>query len=83
MGAGFQSDFHPRLTYSIFGDEERIFGYQGLKIDLKYRAADMCPNIQVSYKKKFKSVGDTAPTDVKAILEEYLPPGKTSSIFSV
>ncbi|RDW65386.1 hypothetical protein BP5796_10078 [Coleophoma crateriformis] len=65
--------FHPKMSYSIFGDEESIFGYQGLKINLKYNASDMRPGLQITYSKKFKTVGETSPTDLKAILENYLP----------
>ncbi|KAI6709164.1 hypothetical protein JHW43_008301, partial [Diplocarpon mali] len=65
--------FHPKMSYSIFGDEERIFGYKGLKIHLRYSASDMRPNILVSYDKKFKAVGETKATDVKELLEPYLP----------
>ncbi|CAG8958006.1 hypothetical protein HYFRA_00000349 [Hymenoscyphus fraxineus] len=66
-------NFHPKFTYSIFGDEETIFGYQGLNINLKYHACDMRPLLQVNYNKKFKAVGETEPTDLKAILEGFLP----------
>ena len=65
--------FHPKYTYPVFGDEERIFGYQGLKINLRYNACDMRPGLQVSYSKKFKTVGETSPTDLKATLEDFLP----------
>ncbi|KAG9237136.1 acyl-CoA N-acyltransferase [Amylocarpus encephaloides] len=65
--------FNPKFTYPIFGEEERIFGYQGLKINLKYHASDMRPVLQVTYNKKFKAVGDTEPTDLKKILEDFLP----------
>jgi histone acetyltransferase 1 len=65
--------FNPKMTYSIFGDEETIFGYQGLRINLRYNACDMRPGLQIMYTKKFKTVGETSPTDLKAILEEYLP----------
>ncbi|KAF4121234.1 histone acetyltransferase 1 [Geosmithia morbida] len=75
--SGLQSvaAFHPNFTYPIFGDEERIFGYQGLKINLRYRANDMRPHLKVSYSKKFKPVGDNEPTDIAAILKEgnHLP----------
>ncbi|KAK0106732.1 histone acetyltransferase 1 [Cadophora gregata f. sp. sojae] len=66
-------NFHPKMTYSIFGEEERIFGYQGLKINLQYNASDMRPNLQVSFNKKFTTVGETEATDVKGILEPLLP----------
>lgn len=65
--------FNPKMTYSIFGDEETIFGYQGLKINLRYNACDMRPGMQIMYTKKFKTVGETSPTDLKEILEPYLP----------
>lgn len=68
--------FHPKFTYSIFGDEERIFGYQGLKIHIKYHVSDMRPVLQITYNRKFKPVGETEPTDLKAILEEVLPKSK-------
>jgi histone acetyltransferase 1 len=65
------------MSYSIFGDEEQIFGYKGLKINLRYNASDMRPNFQIMYNKKFKAVGDTEPTDVKAVLEDFLPKGQS------
>jgi hypothetical protein len=65
--------FHPKFTYAIFGDEERIFGYQGLKINLRYNACDMRPNVQIFYHRKFRTVGETSATDLKAILEGFLP----------
>jgi histone acetyltransferase 1 len=67
------STFHPKFTYSIFGDEESIFGYQGLKIHLRYNACDMRPGLQISYNKKFKAVGETSATDIKEVLEDFLP----------
>lgn len=68
--------FGPRFTYPIFGDEEHIFGYKDLKINLRYHASDMRPHVQISSSKKFKAVGDIEPVDVKGILQEHLPPGK-------
>lgn len=65
--------FNPEMTYSIFGETETIFGYQGLKINLRYHASDMRPNLQITYNRKFKPVGETSPTDLKAILEPVLP----------
>ncbi len=61
------------MTYSIFGENESIFGYQGLKIDLRYNACDMYPRLQITYNKKYKTVGEVEATDLKAILEPYLP----------
>ena len=69
------------MTYSIFGEEEQVFGYKGLKINLRFNAHDMRPQLQVLYTKKFKAVGETEPTDVNGILEEYLPKSLSSYSF--
>ena len=67
------STFHPRFTYPIFGEEERIFGYQGLKIRLRWAAHDLRPNVQITYDKKFKAVGDTKADDIEEILKQWTP----------
>jgi histone acetyltransferase 1 len=33
----------------------------------------MRPGLQINYDKKFKPVGETSATDIKAVLEEFLP----------
>lgn len=67
------STFHPEFTYPIFGEEERIFGYQGLRIHFRFAAHDLRPVVQISYDKKFKPVGDTKATDIKETLEDWIP----------
>ncbi|KAH7328506.1 putative histone acetyltransferase type b catalytic subunit [Stachybotrys elegans] len=67
--------FHPKFTYSIFGEEEKIFGYKDLKVNLRYRSNDMRPHLKVSQSKKFKPMGDLEPTDIVGLLKEgeHLP----------
>jgi histone acetyltransferase 1 len=67
------STFNPKFTYPIFGDEERIFGYQNLNINLRFHANDMRPNVKVTYSKKFRAVGETEATDIDGILHDFLP----------
>lgn len=69
------SSFHPKFTYPIFGDEEQIFGYQNLKINLRYNAIDMRPHLSFTYSKKFKAIGDTEPADIEEALRPFLPSG--------
>jgi histone acetyltransferase 1 len=66
-------EFHPTFTYPIFGEEERIFGYKGLHVDVRFAADDMRPNVFVSYDKKFTPVGDTVALDILSTLKEWLP----------
>lgn len=70
------SEFHPQFTYPIFGTEESIFGYENLKINLRFNASDMRPNLDISYSKEYTPVGDTKATPIRESLEEFLPPGK-------
>jgi hypothetical protein len=67
--------FYPRFTYPIFGEEEEVFGYKGLKMSLRYRANDMRPHFEVTYAKKSKPVGGKEPHDINAILQRgnHLP----------
>jgi len=72
--------FHPAHVYSIFGDDEQIYGYQGLDIGLSYNASDMRPNLRVKHTKKLKVAGEEGPTDVAEVLKQYLPEGMFSHL---
>ncbi|KAK1831752.1 histone acetyl transferase [Podospora conica] len=65
--------FHPDHVYSIFGEDEQIYGYQGLDIGLSFSANDMRPNLRVKHTKKLKVPGEDGPTDVAEVLREFLP----------
>jgi hypothetical protein len=67
------SSFNPQFTYPIFGEEERIFGYQGLRISIRFAAHDLKPNVRITYDKKFETVGDTHATDIEEILRDWIP----------
>ncbi|KAF3060011.1 Histone acetyltransferase type B catalytic subunit [Daldinia childiae] len=67
------ASFKPRHSYAVFGEEERIFGHKGLKIDLQFDARDLRPNLTVSSAKKFIKVGDVEAADVKLTMKGYLP----------
>ncbi|KAJ5702962.1 Acyl-CoA N-acyltransferase [Penicillium malachiteum] len=67
------STFHPQFTYSIFGDEEQIFGYKGLIIRLRFTAHDLRPHVHISYDERFKTVGDTAALDLLGTLKPFIP----------
>ncbi|KAK8036692.1 histone acetyltransferase type b catalytic subunit [Apiospora rasikravindrae] len=64
--------FNPKFTYAVF-ENEQIFGYKGLKVNLTYNATDMRPNLSVSCIKKFKTVGDAEAVDVVELMKEFLP----------
>ncbi|CAK7224436.1 histone acetyltransferase 1 [Sporothrix curviconia] len=67
------ASFNPKFTYSIFGDEETILGYQNLKVSLRFHASDMRPNLHVTSSKKLKNA-EIEPTDIQTVLKGYLQP---------
>ncbi|PKX99004.1 histone acetyltransferase catalytic subunit HAT1 [Aspergillus novofumigatus IBT 16806] len=67
------SSFHPQFTYPIFGDDERIFGYKGLIIRLRFAAHDLRPHLHISYDEKFKPVEDIAAVDILKTLKPWIP----------
>lgn len=69
------ASFHPKFTYPLFGEDERIFGHKELKVNLQYDASDLRPNLSISSSKKFASVGDIEATDVSSIMKDFLPGG--------
>ncbi|KAF8466625.1 acyl-CoA N-acyltransferase [Kalaharituber pfeilii] len=67
--------FSPKFTYPIFGENEAIYGYKGLKIRLRFAAHDLKPHLEVKYERKVKPVGEVKAEDVEEKIGEYLPDG--------
>jgi histone acetyltransferase 1 len=67
--------FHPTFSYPIFGEQEQIFGYKGLKINLQFNASDVRPQLSVSSTKKFQTLGEAEALDINSTLKEFLPGG--------
>lgn len=78
-GSGLKQieSFHPQFTYAIFGEEEHIFGYKGLRINLSYNASDLRPNVAVKLTRRFETVSGVEATDVVGTLKDYLPGGRS------
>ncbi|PHH70383.1 hypothetical protein CDD82_7169 [Ophiocordyceps australis] len=67
--------FHPKFTHTIF-DDEKVFGYKKLKINLRFRANDMRPHLHTSYGEKLRlGQGPSEPTDIVAAFNKgsHLP----------
>ena len=77
------STFYPQFTYPIFGDEERIFGYKGLIIRLRFAAHDLRPHVHISYDEKFKAVEDTAAVDLIKTLKPWIAQGSLMLCYSL
>ncbi|TPX33623.1 hypothetical protein SmJEL517_g03574 [Synchytrium microbalum] len=75
-------DFHPEFTYTIFGDDQRIFGFKDLIIKLHFAAGSLYTYLDISFTKQIK----TSPTqpayadDVIGTLRSHMPPGMTNNL---
>lgn len=66
-------DFHPAFTYSIFGNEEIIFGYKHLSINLTFTADTLQAGLAIDHGDKIERVGDTDADVVEDKLKDFLP----------
>ena len=69
--------FHPAFTYPIFGEDETIFGYQGLKIELDFTDDTLKPSLGVTSRARFEPLGDTKPDEIEEPLKEVIPGRKS------
>ncbi|KZS98869.1 histone acetyltransferase type B [Sistotremastrum niveocremeum HHB9708] len=75
LGEGEESEleiFNPSFTYPIFGNEEKIYGYKGLSIQLHFASGSLAQYLNVSYKSKIKA--RAAIDDVEGTLYKFIPP---------
>ncbi|TPX46044.1 hypothetical protein SeLEV6574_g03462 [Synchytrium endobioticum] len=74
--------FHPEFTYPIFGQEERIFGYKNLTINLYYAAGSLHTYLDIHYGKKIQTsaVQPAYADDALRTLREHLPKGLANNL---
>jgi len=65
--------FHPSFTYPIYGEDEKIYGYKDLVIDLRFASGSLEQYLSVSYSEKLPSTSTV--DDVEGTLREFIPPG--------
>ncbi|KAM6500920.1 Acyl-CoA N-acyltransferase [Amanita muscaria] len=64
--------FHPTFTYPIYGEEEKIYGYKDLLIDLRFSSGSLAQYLNVRYSQKLPS---STVDDVEGTLSKFIPPG--------
>jgi histone acetyltransferase 1 len=70
--------FHPSFTYPIFGDQEKIYGYEGLSINLKFASGSLRQHLDITFDQKIDSV-DTPAEDIEGKLYQFIPSDYTKS----
>lgn len=56
--------FRPAFTHQVFGDEESIFGYEGLDVNLVYSASKLNLYISIKYDRVIESEDGQKPEDI-------------------
>ncbi|KAJ6620254.1 acyl-CoA N-acyltransferase [Mycena sp. CBHHK59/15] len=64
-------EFHPRFTYPIFGDDEKIYGYSNLVIDLRFASGSLVQFLDVKHTKKLTA--SSTVDDVEGTLTGFMP----------
>ncbi|TFK46408.1 histone acetyltransferase type B [Heliocybe sulcata] len=63
--------FHPTFTYPIYGEEETIYGYKELVIDLKFASGSLAQYLSVKWSEKLES--SSTVDDVEGTLSKFIP----------
>ncbi|KAJ7491227.1 histone acetyltransferase type B catalytic subunit [Mycena latifolia] len=64
-------EFHPSFTYPIFGDDEKIYGYTDLVIDLRFASGSLVQFLDVKQSQKLAS--SSTVDDVEGTLTKFMP----------
>ncbi|KAG7086509.1 hypothetical protein E1B28_002462 [Marasmius oreades] len=63
-------DFNPAFTYPIYGEDETIYGFKGLRIDLRFASGSLLNSLSVRWDEKLQS---NTVDSVEPKLREFLP----------
>lgn len=64
-------EFHPNFTYPIYGEDEKIYGYNDLVIDLRFASGSLAQYLSVKYSEKLGS--SSTVDDVEGTLAGFIP----------
>ncbi|GLB35455.1 putative catalytic component of the histone acetylase B (HAT-B) complex [Lyophyllum shimeji] len=65
--------FHPTFTYPIYGDDQKVYGYKGLDIDLRFASGSLAQYLNVKYDERLPTTSTV--DDVEGTLSDFIPPG--------
>uniref|UniRef100_A0A4W3IWL7 Histone acetyltransferase type B catalytic subunit n=1 Tax=Callorhinchus milii TaxID=7868 RepID=A0A4W3IWL7_CALMI len=73
--------FNPLYSHQVFGDEESVFGYRDLEIQLYYSTCSLATFFNVRYTSKVtEKYGNVEVDEIENKLLEYLPAGYCTSL---
>ncbi|KAF8558516.1 acyl-CoA N-acyltransferase [Imleria badia] len=66
-------EFYPTFTYPIYGEDEKIYGYQDLVIDFRFASGSLAQFLSVRYAGKLPA--SSTVDDVEGVLSSFIPLG--------
>ncbi|TDL27661.1 histone acetyltransferase type B catalytic subunit [Rickenella mellea] len=66
--------FQPTFTYPIFGEDEKVYGYQDLVIDLRLASGSLVQYLSISSSSKLTGKAASTVDDVEGTLYKFIPP---------
>lgn len=71
--------FHPAITHAIFGNDEEIFGFQDLAVNIRFASHDLSSHLDKTFTEAYKGRNTIGAANLDLTLEELLDPSKTSA----
>ncbi|XP_063694896.1 histone acetyltransferase type B catalytic subunit-like [Bolinopsis microptera] len=71
--------FKPEFTHQVFGDQEVIFGYKGLKINIYYTVGSLKQYVKVQHSETVPVNSTVEPDNVLHLISEQTPAGFTTN----
>ncbi|TFY51378.1 hypothetical protein EVJ58_g10601 [Rhodofomes roseus] len=65
--------FNPCFTYPLFGEDEKIYGYRDLRIDLKFASGSLAQYLSIQHSDKLPAT--SAVDDIEGTIAKSIPPG--------
>ncbi|XP_032821290.2 histone acetyltransferase type B catalytic subunit isoform X2 [Petromyzon marinus] len=76
-----ETTFKPEYSHQVFDDNETVFGYQGLQIQLYYSACRLTTLLNIKYTSRVdEAFHGLEADDIDAKLRKYVPPGCCSNV---
>jgi len=70
-----ENTFSPVYAHQVFGDNEVIFGYKGLKVNVYYTAGALKQYFKINYTEKVQVGGSVEADNILALLKGVTPGG--------
>ncbi|PLW58306.1 hypothetical protein PCANC_00808 [Puccinia coronata f. sp. avenae] len=73
------TSFHPRFVYPLFGEEEIIYGYEDLDVQLAFNSSTLKNYLSINYTAMLPESSAAKPDSIEEVIYKFIPPDYTKS----